>query len=66
MEKAQDSKMNKNRFIIFLCILCAAVIGLVGIFHLIAYDRVGDYFCAAAANAMLWPLITVYRRLGKE
>jgi len=63
MEKSKDDMIKNQRFILILCILCAASLSVAGVYHLIAFDRPWDYFSAAVSSCLMCALYGVFRKL---
>lgn len=63
MENNRNDKTKNLRIVIFFCALCAGVLGIVGMYHLLAFDRPWDYFSAAGSIGLMCALIGVYRKL---
>ncbi len=63
MENKQDDKTRNLRIVIFFCASCAGILGIVGTYHLIMFNRPWDYFSAAGSIGLMCALIDVYRKL---
>lgn len=63
MKKNTEENLYKIKAIVLMGILSATSIGIVSIYHLLWYNRPGDFYCAVASTGMIWPLLGLYNML---
>lgn len=61
MTNTKNTTIMSQRAMLVLCILCAAALSIVGVYHLIAFNRPWDYFDAAGSIMLMFALLSVYR-----